>query len=213
MQRSCQLLLVFILISIGHAQQDNSYIQLQSGEKLYGKIVLSTPMNNGWFLTLNDTAQYSIIDIQSFQDSSGYYLRIDGRSKVAFRMQKGNMDLFTKHILDDESTNSFHLKSTHYFSINGQAAQIVNYDNLRRGLSNNPQSLACLNKCRISQYTQNTITVVTIGAIIAILASQGDNKNKLQNSLLSGVAGTWLSFMANSYQKKKLEEAIFEYNK
>ncbi len=208
--------IICLMPIIGQAQSDSDFVELESGKVLHGRVALSTPFYGGWQVRLNDSTQVNALDVRAIHDTDGEFVRIDGRSRFARVIQQGHINIFAKLPSDAflaEPPGTFPLEPICYFSKNGSLAKIVNYDNLRAELADNPQSLSTLNSYRTWQYIKLGAVAVSCAAFLTNFAESNQGKPATVSSLISGVAFAGLALVAHFNQNQELRQAITEYNR
>ncbi|RKY81647.1 hypothetical protein DRQ07_03475 [candidate division KSB1 bacterium] len=226
------LIVIFIPALLWPQQQD--YILLKNGDKLYGRIQISSLSQPDLLITYNDSCKYYLSEISRLQINGEFYhvLNIPQyyfREKFFFRnvlikrIRNNKIGIFTKEIFKHTS------QSYDYFQKPNNSITKVNYENLRKSLCDNKESMKVLNRVKVLNVMKYSL--ILSGALISIYgytksrvepidssspdypAAPGEKTRfKISPIVWYGMVVSLSSFVPHVYERKGLNEALNYYN-
>lgn len=223
-------LLLFFISTFSAAQTDSSFIVLQSGEVVTGKVEYKSPFLGTPFLLMNDSTGYQLEQVQSYQNEKGYFCRVDkDKGRFVRRVIRGNIDLYretatfffpgssmsystpagTQYIITPggHSTTDFD-----YFSKGDGEILEASYDNLLSALSDKEESVDHLKTYHTLKYVSYGLIGGGLGLLVAGLATS--SKDNLNTGLVvTGVVvavSSWIPYLIGG---SEYEKAISTYNR
>jgi hypothetical protein len=218
-----------------YSRPGNHYIQLQTGEVIYGnRIQYKSPIFKSSHFLVDDSLKYNPSMVNAFQNEDGFFARVDAGNSY---------DNFAKRILDGPRIDRFYTSRTSYdygyspygygyggprtsrrriyfFSKDNGPLYLVNYENLEQVLADNPSSMALLRRHRKDKLINTGVTIVgggllAAGAIASFNRSQDANTTGNVNVsplVYAGAGVLGIQFVVNLFQKDKLTQAMEVYN-
>lgn len=211
--KSVLLLLIYLSTEM-FAQNDSSFIEFVNGEKLFGKVKYKVINNGPSYLTLNDSAQFLIGRVTSFQNEDGYFTKHEGyKNNFLKRIVAGRINLYQETVSipgNPYSTTSSDI-SFEYFSKDNGDIMRADYEKLERALSDNLESLNRLKTYKTLEYVHWGMLGGGAALIIAGLLTGSKDKPNLTLIVTGSVVGA-LSIIPYFMRKPQLKSAINYYN-
>jgi hypothetical protein len=223
------LLFASLIISPSIYSQNSQFVELKNGTIIEGKVEKEEKFLHKTKLIINDTTEIFLEDVEKFQTSEGYFVRMhQGYGETwAKRIEEGNIDLFTRTVqhtsggytMPTAGGGSMYVgavsrsSQVEFFSKNDGPLMRANAINLKRELSDNPRSMEYLKKRDGLTAVQVIGGIAGIAIGIASVTSQADSEELDPTGAIIGLgvfAGSaWIPY----YGKKDLtQQAIREYN-
>lgn len=213
------------------SKTSSSFVQLKSGEKIFGNIQVVKESLATDFVLINDTLAIAFDKIDNYQTDEGYFVIVDGN--VAKRIYKGKLDLYyeanLRFVNGDFDSFPFNNNYMHheisvrvvdnsvlYFSKNGDSVKEANYRNLANALSDNSKSIKILKEYNNLTYAKYGIGIIGVGLIAYYLADlgnidSGDIKKPKFGAFAAGGLAIGLSYGIHIFQKPLLKKAVDSY--
>ncbi|WP_187262242.1 hypothetical protein [Pontibacter beigongshangensis] len=207
------------------------FLQLRTGEIVYAnKVQIKSPIFKSDYFLLDDSLQYGIELVDTYQSNQGYFTRIAPGSST---------DAFAKRISEGPRISKFYSsrnyynygygaygygmgmpghsrRRIYYFSKDHGPLYEYNYNNLQQALADNASSMAILKQYRRNKiiYTGMSIAgagVLAYGAISSANSSQ-NGYSSISPAVYGGAALIATPFVIQLFQKDKLTQAMEVYN-
>lgn len=210
------------------------FIGLMNGQRVYArKLQLKSPLFKKSVFIVNDSAQYDQAAVQYFQDDEGFYTRLNARKRSDFakRTSVGRISKFytSRTSYNNYGPNGFGgfggfgygmptTRLVYYFSKDGGPLQDLNYQNLRRELTDNIGSVEVLEKYRRGKRLETGLTVAGAGLFVYGMANslRGSNGTGIVRqadpTLFVGLGLAAIPWVMHLFKKDHLNEAIELYN-
>ncbi|TXK51993.1 hypothetical protein FVR03_02620 [Pontibacter qinzhouensis] len=206
------------------------FVQLRNGEVVYAnKVQIKSPIFKSDYFLLDDSLQYNIEIVDTYQNNQGYFTRIAPGS---------NTDAFAKRISEGPRLSKFYStrnyynygaygygmgmpghsrRRLYYFSKDYGPLYEYNYNNLQQALSDNASSMALLKQYRRNKIIHTGMSiagagVLAYGAISSANSSQNGGVPSISPAVYGGAALIVTPFIIQLFQKDKLQQAMEVYN-
>jgi hypothetical protein len=214
--------------SLSQSPKDSNFVQLISGQKLFGNVELKEPSFEGDnYILLNDSIKYSIDTVIAFQSPKGFYRRHILVKEFYKRIEKGNIDLYQQVFINKTPSRLNYVNTpygsipqyqsgysysttTEYFAKGEGDIQVATYTTLKPVLSDNPESLRCLEQSMTWKYIEYGLIGIGGVCIIAALSSTGSSSDAL---LISGGLGIAAGYGASFMITNRIQVAVRLYNR
>lgn len=210
-----------------NAQLGSTFIQLNTGEILHGKVEFKKRALGPDYILFEDAFEYETSDLRALQTEKNRFVRVKGglfqEGKWARQVEKGEIDIFileptaklTAHYNIATGTISIGVKPekfSRYFSKDGGDVQKTNFNNLKIALQDNQQSMKYLNEYDRLTNVRNGLIFSGIGiAIISIAnAKRGEGLPGAAALGLCMATGSWIPHFKRG---EKINDAIKAYNR
>ncbi|MCR9133493.1 MAG: hypothetical protein NXI08_12990 [bacterium] len=221
-------LLFFALFSTNGLSQSTDFVELKNGTRYEGKVEVKEPFLKKSRIILNDTTTILMQEVEKYQSSEGYFVRMHGGFGDAFarRIQEGNIDLFTRYVPSSGPTwipgpngtmtyigPSSGGSNMQFFSKNDGPIMKANARNLKQELYDNPTSMQYLNQ-RDGLTALQVIGIVGGVALAAsTISAQADKEEPDFTGAVLGLGVVGFSSWIPHFAKQNLtEKAIRAYN-
>ena len=223
------LSLIFIIPFMLQAQDSvKTYIELNSGEIIKGKVNIKHPVFAKKYLTLNDSTNYTLDKVKSFQTDDGYYTifnKSDDHYKMLRREKQGKIDLYSSYSMSSTggsftagyggsvsySPGMVTTAKFDYYMKNGIIKEL-DYDNLEIDLSDNEKSMGFLKSYKTLVYVQWGFFAAGAVMIISALAQADKETGLPKGQFLGGGIVMGLAFIPSLMKDDKLKQAVRVYN-
>jgi len=226
----------FILFQAASIQAQLSvpknYIQLVTGEKIEGDLVVYSPQLVEYPVFLLDGTEYETSNIAYIQNRNGYFANLDHLfqnepERYALRIRKGRMNLFeeiemsiyggeTLYTTGDKEVDSDLLASGltfQYYSIGDDKVRKANYRNMKNDLATCPTSVDFIRDYRKYQFLQVGLIAGGTGLIAYNVASLSGGPVKFNPVMALGLIISGSSYFLEKAKSDALWLAADEYNK
>lgn len=213
-------------------QEPGMFIGLNNGQRVYArKLQLKSPVFKKSFVLVNDSAQYDMAAVEYFQNEDGFYSRITNgrRSDFAKRVSVGRISKFytSKTSYDGYSPGMYGpygyggysmptTRRVYYFSKEGGPLEDLNYQNLRRSLTENAGSMELLEKYQRGKRIETALTVAGVGVfvygMVNSLKGPAVGVRRADPTLYLGLGLAAIPWVLQLFKKDHLKEAIELYN-
>lgn len=226
--RILSLLSFVIIINATAFAQGKDFVELKDGTRYEGTIEVQELFLKKSRIIVNDTTTILMQDVEKYQSSDGYFVRMYGGYGDAFarRIQEGNIDLFIRQVPNNSPSympgpngtmtymgSTGGSSSAQYFSKDDGPILRANATNLKTALSDNPVSMQYL-KDRDALTAVQVIGI--IGGIVIGAASVTAQADKEEPNFTGAFVGlgvlagsAWLPYFA---KQDLTEKAIRAYN-
>ncbi|MCJ8163854.1 hypothetical protein MKJ04_03305 [Pontibacter sp. E15-1] len=223
------------LAQTGESRPGRYFLQLQSGEVIYGnRIQYKSPIFKSSHFLVDDSLKYNPSMVSAFQNDEGFFARVEAGNSY---------DDFAKRLLDGPRIDKYYTSRTSYdygyspysygyggprtsrkriyfFSKDNGPLYLVDFQNLEQALADNPSSVALLNRYKKDKWINTGITIVgggllAAGAISSLRGSQDVNNGgsvSVSPLVYAGAGVLGAQFVINLFQKDKLTQAMEVYN-
>ncbi|MFT2011199.1 hypothetical protein ACMA1I_21190 [Pontibacter sp. 13R65] len=208
------------------------FVQLRGGEVVYAnKVQIKSPIFKSDYFLLDDSLQYGIEVVDTYQNNQGYFTRIAPGSSA---------DAFAKRISEGPRISKFYStrnyynygygaygygmgmpghsrRRIYYFSKDYGPLYEYNYNNLQQALADNASSMAILRQYRRNKIIHTGISIagaglLAYGAISSANNSQNGGMPNISPAVYGGAALIATPFVIQLFQKDKLTQAMEVYN-
>ena len=217
-------------------QEPGMFIGLNNGQRVYArKLQMKSPIFKKSFVLVNDSAQFDLASVQYFQNEDGFYTRITNgkRSDFAKRVSVGKISKFytSKTTYDGYYPGAYgpygyggygygygmpSTRRVFYFSKEGGPLQDLNYQNLRRSLTENAGSMELLERYQRGKRIETGLTVAGVGVfaygMVNSLKTPATGVRRADPTLYLGLGLAAIPWVMNLFKKDHLNEAIELYN-
>jgi hypothetical protein len=220
--------------TFSHAQmtKQKSHIQLVSGEKMQGELVVYSPQILEYPVFLVDGEEFETSNIAYIQNRNGYFANLDhlyqnSPERYALRIRKGRMNLFEEIDMDiyggetlyttgDVEIDSELLASGltfQYYSIANDRVRKANYGNLKMDLAACAGSMDFLRDYRKYQWLQVGLIAGGAGLITQNVISMTGGPVQFNPIMALGLIVGGSSYFLEKAKSDALWLAADEYNK
>ncbi|MHA6248514.1 hypothetical protein ACXYMU_11295 [Pontibacter sp. CAU 1760] len=241
MKNSFILLITCLLASFssmaqtGNNRPGRHFLQLQSGEVIYGnRIQYKSPIFKSSYFLVDDSLKYNPSMVGAFMNDEGFFARVEAGNSY---------DDFAKRLLDGPRIDKFYTSRTTYdygyspyrygyggprssrrriyfFSKDNGPLYLLDYQNLEQALSDNASSMALLNKYKKDKWINTGVTILGGGLLAAGAISSFGNSQDVNNGgqfnvsplMYAGAGVLGAQFVINLFQKDRLTQAMEVYN-
>jgi len=240
MKISLLLLFMFIIIQLaatGQVNEQKNYLYLKSDSVIYGKNISYKARSIGSSYFLIDSVKIKPDKVKFYKTNAGFYGIADNSTLdpvFAIRIIKSKINIYTTDTLNsafrhydasDLITYEGLADKYHFYNKGFGDVKKIKYRNLQYDLSDNPESVLHLNKCRSIRGISTALYVTGCAAIIGGLVSVYTKTENKQSNWLKpdftfniiaigfGASSCLTGLVVSSSQKKHIEKAIEAYNK
>ena len=213
------------------ADEYGSFILLENGDKLYGKVEKVVPYAGQAYLLLDGSERHDFGNVRAYQDDNGFFVKLRSTPwnyEFVRRVIEGKIDFFSSTHLTvvDEGYGypfapyrSYRRRAVvaseniDYFSKDGVDILPVNFHNLYEALSDNPESMKYLNDYRTMETLQwGLLAGGTVVTLIG-LSSSNYQTHYVSPLVYVGCLATVSAYIPFFLKDTKLQLAIKVYNK
>lgn len=240
---SLSLMALLLIISDAElfAQGIGLEVGLKNSEVFYPQsLKFKSPPFGKSYLLVDDSIRYQTEELSYYQDATGYYrwMIIDGKgnSQRMKRETKGRVSTYSMMVMSTSAAGpngmpTSYSQKVEYFQKGDSPVQLINYDNLKTALSDDPNSMAELEKAKKLK-TARIVGICAGGALMAagliqtinsiedpdMSPSAGGNVSdessvKYSPLLFAGGGVIGISFILGLTSKDKQRAAIDIYNR
>lgn len=223
---------VIILFSffsvIAYSQDSNTFIILKTGEKLFGKVEYKTPLFATSYIIFDDSTEYQLSKIKSFQDNTGFYSSVPESMKFVKLIKEGKINLYRETVTFSSpgmfstmstpggTISTFHPGTSSsldfdYFSKDSNGLMDASYSNLLQALADNNTSVEHLKTYRTLSFVTYGLVGGGIVTMIVGLATSDKDKANIGMLVAGGViaVSAWIPYLI---AQSEYDEAIMSYN-
>lgn len=232
---TCLLASIFSMAQTGNNRPNQHFLQLQSGEVIYGnRIQYKSPIFKSSYFLVDDSLKYNPSMVGAFMNDEGFFARVEAGNSY---------DDFAKRLLDGPRIDKFYTSRTTYdygyspysygyggprssrrriyfFSKDDGPLYLLDYQNLEQALADNASSMALLHKYKKDKWINTGVTILGGGLLAAGAISSFGNSQDVNNGgqfnvsplMYAGAGVLGAQFVINLFQKDRLTQAMEVYN-
>ncbi|MGV3638908.1 MAG: hypothetical protein ACO1NZ_00235 [Adhaeribacter sp.] len=238
---------LLLLLSFGSQAQTpqaddprSQFVGLNNGQRVYAKRVqIKSPLLKSNYFLLDDSIRFATEAVKYYQNEDGFFLKIEdpyGRDDFAERLISGRI---SKYYISKTYYNNMYgpgygyggygyggfgpgwggpsRRNIYFISKDDGPLQNYSFNNLMEAMSDNPGSIAMLERYRTSKRVENAVSLVGAGLLIYGFTQSFNQSSNLGPGGLSPAVyagGVLISipWISGLFKKDRLTQAIELYN-
>jgi hypothetical protein len=208
-----------------------SFILLENGDKLYGKVEKVVPYAGQAYLLLDGSERHNFEDVRAYQEENGFFVKLRATPwnyEFVRRVIEGKIDFFSSThltLIDERYGYPFDpyrpyrrhavvaSENIDYFSKDGIDLLPVNFHNLYEALSDNPESMEYMNNYRTMEILQWGLLAGGTAVTLIGLSSSNYQTHYVSPLVYIGCLTTVSAYIPFFMKDTKLQLAIKVYNR
>lgn len=207
-----------LLVCINSNSQN--FIELVSGEKIYGTVEYRAPAFKKGFFLINDTVRYDEVSVRSFQIGSDYYRKISppGTAPSSFylRTVEGKIEAFTKISSQTIIQSGQHTNMKNrwdFYTIGDGPIKKVRYRFLKKDLQESKEAMKIIKQVSNLRLVSGVLYLGGSALIIGGISSPANSEgNSIPPAVIIGAIAFNANFFLLNTKRNKLLKAIDVYN-